>query len=220
MDIKPVRKIKNSHNSAIRGVVNSEKNERQINVESALERDFAFLCEFDINVSTFVEQPICIEFEFDGKRKTYTPDFFVRYIQPDKKPVLVEVKYRENIRKDWEILKPKFKAAKLYASTKGWEFKIYTENEIRSIYLNNAKFLLRYRNNKNLPNMAHREIILRLLNAIKETTPQELLLIAFQDKNRQAELIPTLWHMVATGVVGCFLFDKLTMASCIWCVTD
>jgi hypothetical protein len=220
MDIKPVRKIRNSHNSAIRGVVASNGNGLQINVESSLERDFVFLSKFDINVESCIEQPVCIEYELDGKRRKYTPDFLVQYLQNEKKPALIEIKYRKDIRKDWNVLKPKFKAAKQYALLKGWEFKIYTENEIRGEYLKNAKFLITYRNNQNLPKQEYKEIILRLLNAVKETTPHELLLMAFQDRNKQVELIPSLWSMVASGLIGCYLFDELTMASCIWCVND
>lgn len=220
MNTTPVRKFGNSYNSALRGLVSSQKSNRQINVESSLERDYSYLLEFDINVDSYVEQPVTIQYNANGVMKKYTPDFLVKYIDPLEAPILVEIKYREDIRNNWSTLKPKFKAAKEYAKQKGWQFKIYTENEIRGIYLDNAKFLLQFRKNPKLPHEDFREIILRILSSIKETTPDEVLLIAFNDKYRQAELLPTLWFMVGSGLIGCNLFHKLTMKSCIWSVLD
>jgi hypothetical protein len=216
IDLKPVRKIKNSHNSAIRGTVSSKKNNRLIDFESALERDFIYLLEFEDSIESFVEQPICIEFEYEGQKRKYTPDFFVKYMRQDQPPMLVEIKYRNDIRENWKTLKPKFKAAKQYALFNGWIFKIYTEIEIREAYLDNVKFLLNYRNNVNLPNQKYKAFILNILNEVQETTPNKVLSMASNDSDTPINIIPTLWNMVSQGLIGCFLDKKLTMESSIW----
>lgn len=214
--MNPQRKIGNSHTSAIRGLLNSDKSEKQISVESALEADFVSILEFDINVENYVEQPVTITYDLDGKKRKYTPDFLVRYLDETTPSALVEIKYRKDIRENWTILKPKFKAAKKYALSRGWIFKIYTEDEIRGVYLENVKFLLYYKNNPLLPNEGYKKIFLKLLSSLKETTPEEILQLAFNDKAKQAELIPTMWYLVSTGFVGADLFTKLSMKSSIW----
>ena len=182
--------------------------------------DFGDLLEFDINVDYFVSNPATIEYVFEDRLMDYTPEFLIKYNLPFNRSILASVLPRNEIRNSWNEFKPKFRAAKQYANSRGWKFKIYTEIEINGIYLENVKFLLQYRRNEKLPNYDHREIIMRILSSIKESTPDEILLIAFRDKNRQAELLQTLWQMVSTSLIGCNLFNKLTMKSCIWCITD
>src|SRR5947208_8398615 len=48
--------------------------------ESSLERDFLLLLDFDPDVEFYEEQPVKITYHDDrGRRRTYTPDVFVRY---------------------------------------------------------------------------------------------------------------------------------------------
>jgi TnsA-like endonuclease N terminal len=119
--------------------------------ESRLEHDFMKLVEFDPCVSHYVEQPVRIEFtDATGSPRTYTPDILVSY-HPNQdpaqntKPLLVEIKYRKDLFKNWADLKPRFRAARRYAREQGWEFRIITEVEIRTPYLKNVLFLLGYR---------------------------------------------------------------------------
>lgn len=185
-----------------------------------LDEDYKSILEFDINIDFYVKKPVTIEYNPSNLNTKYTPKFLVKYIDPSKAPTLVDIKHREYIRKNWINLKPKFKAAKQYAKQRGWEFKIYTENEIEGVFLENVKFLSQFRQNPALPNDGFKEIISRILSAIKESTPEEVLLMAFNDKYRRAELLPTLWYMVGSGQIGCNLFHRLTMQSCIWSVLD
>lgn len=193
----------------------------EADTEQAIKEDFGSLLEFDMTVEAYLPDPISVSYGLDGVQEFYTPSFLIRYFEPKKRVVLAEVIYREKIRNEWKSLKPKFKAARAYALKNGWEFNIYTENEVHlGVYLENVRFLLPFRNNNRLPDQADKEILIKILEAIKVTTPQEIILIAYRDLSNRAELIPTLWQLISTGWIGCDLFDKLTMSSEIWCITD
>jgi hypothetical protein len=218
----PVRKIPMNHRS-LTGYVASEKNEDMCGFESSLERDLARLLAFDPNVLSFEEQPLEVKFAGpDSKIHTYTPDFLVHYrkdIIPAKlmRPLLCEVKYRKDLFESWKELKPKFKAARAYARQKAWDFRILTEREIRTAYLDNATFLLQY---KTLPvNWDHTNLLLQAIYDLRETDPESILLAVFKDPLNRAQLIPTLWHMVANRMIGVDLTQPLTMRSRIWSVT-
>jgi TnsA-like endonuclease N terminal/TnsA endonuclease C terminal len=217
----PVRKIPKSYCS-VTGLVASSKNNRMSAFESTLERDLMLLLEFDFNVLEYEEQPVKIEYEDNnGKLHSYIPDLLITYrrdIAPAKwkKHVLAEVKYRQNLFADWKILKPKFKAARAYAKSKGWDFRIFTDKEIRTHYLTNAKFLLPYRS---LPlDQRMIEIILSALDRVVETDPESLLLACSMDLMEQAQFIPMIWRLICAGMIGIDLDLPLNMRSRIWSV--
>lgn len=222
--IKPVRKIVKGRTS-LRGTVFSEKSNRNTFFESSLERDFMLIQEFNTYVASYIEQPVEIEYLDDGVKRKYTPDFLVTFRQDfeltrDYKPMLCEIKYRKDLRKDWKDLKKKYKAALSYATAQGWRFKILTEKEIRTPYLENVKFLLPYKRLRFSNIEAVNDVYCNTLNYwIKElvvTTPEELLLCATQDESCKPELLYCLWYMVAGKSVMCDLTIPLTMKSEIW----
>lgn len=215
--MQPVRKIGRSH-SALRAAIPSVKSDgRAIQAESALERDFCCLAEFDLQVTNYVEQPVRIEYEDGGKRRHYTPDFLVNYSN-GQPPVLAEIKYRQDLRTHWTQLKPKFRAAKAYAADEGWQFRLYTEEEILTPYLNNVKFLLRFRPPHHAARPEYTRLLLQITAQLDQSTPEEILLVAFHDADRRAELLPTLWFLVSTGLIGCNLLRPLTMTSPVWSI--
>jgi hypothetical protein len=212
--MEPVRKIARSYRS-LRAFHPSAKTGKLVQLESALERDFCCLIEFDLAISSYVEQPVAVEYRLTERRHKYTPDFLIRYL--DGRPaVLAEIKYRADLRANWAEYKPKFRAAKQYAATKGWVFRLYTEAEIQTLYLNNAKFLLRFRSFHHPPRPESAQLLLNVLAQQDESTPETLLRTASPEHDRQAELLPALWQLVSNGLVGCNLFQPLTMNSPIW----
>ncbi|MGV6393349.1 Tn7 transposase TnsA N-terminal domain-containing protein [Pseudomonas caspiana] len=111
--------------------------------ESTLERDLMELVRFDRRVSSFLPQPVKIEYKGDaGEDRSYTPDGLITFQESASSPppILYEVKYRANFREQWRNLLPKFRAAKSYCAQRGWRFEVYTEREIRTPYLDNVKF--------------------------------------------------------------------------------
>lgn len=219
MNEKPTRKIGRSR-IAGRAFYPSMKIGRMVNLESFLERDFCYLLEYDCNVIRYLEQPVRIQYMLHGETNHYTPDFLIHYQNPSYLPVLAEIKYRDYIRKNWLKLKPKFKAAKQHAQAQGWLFRIYSEVEIRTPYLNNVIFLLPFQRSSSRIKQEYVNMLLKMMDALKETTPEEILLTAFQTEHRREDLLPSLWHLISSGLVGCNLYDKLTMQSPIWAMTE
>jgi len=214
---EPVRKI----GVSTRGVTGSVPSFGRY--ESSLERDLMEILRFDPHVDRFAPQPLTIEFlDRDGRARSYTPDGLIHF-KPDSTgsyptPVLFEVKYREDFRKHWRTLLPKFRAAKRYALGEGWRFVVFTEREIRTPYLDNVKFLWPFVERAPLPEV--RDRILQTLSDLDEADPDMLLCALCHDAGNRARMIPSLWHLVAIGAIGCDLNVRLTMRSLIWAVQE
>src|SRR5260370_36426002 len=112
--------------------------------ESALERDFVTLARFIDAAVTITAQPITLLFDDGTRSRRYTPDFLVQW--SDGRSHLIEVKYRTDLRKNWEQLRPGFVAARAWARERHAVFRIATESGIRGTLLQNAKRLLPLRN--------------------------------------------------------------------------
>lgn len=212
----PVRKIPISTRSITGTKPGGER------FESLLEADLMDILRFDINVAKFIPQPIAIPFVDDqGKERSYTPDILIYHrkdILPAKNlpTILGEVKYRDDLRENFKEYRLKFKAAIRYAKEQGWVFRIFTEREIRTPYLENAKFLLRYQNLDPYPDPS---VIFRILDKVqdlRETDVETLLVALCQDKWNQAMLLPVIWNLVATRKIGNDLQIPITMRSRIW----
>ena len=209
--------------SSLRGKIPSSKTNRQHKFESSLERDFIEIIDFNNSVKHYCEQPVTIEYKLDGVTYYYTPDFIVYYNSKSIKPLLCEIKYRKDLKKNWKELKPKFKAAIEYTRKNNWRFKIITEKEIRNQYLENAKFLNNYKENK-IDRLGFltgiNEIDFKLLmfniEEIKITTPEELMMMSSSNKEKQGEFLYTIWYLVANFWIKCDLSKPLTIKSEIW----
>lgn len=189
--------------------------------ESSLERDLMEILRFDHRVESFVAQPLTIEYIDDvGRNRSYTPDGLIHFKTSSHRPqsVLFEVKFREDFRKNWKVLIPKFRAAKNYCLGRGWRFEVFTEREIRTPYLVNVKFLWPYLARE--PSVETKALILKTLWDLDEADPDLLLCALCHDAANRARMIPAIWHLVANGAVGCDLDLPLTMRSPIWAAQD
>jgi hypothetical protein len=190
--------------------------------ESTLERDLLYILRFDINVAKFIAQPVKIEYTDDkGKLRTYTPDIIIHHrkgiLQAKTLPtILGEVKYRDDLRQNFKEYRPKFKAAIRYAKERGWQFRILTEREIRTPYLQNAKFLIHYMQPDPYPSGYHIHLILDKLHEFREMDVETLMVSIYRDKWNQAQLLPTIWHLIAIRRIGNDLSIPITMHSRIW----
>ncbi len=215
----PVRTVPKNYRS-LTGLVPNTRTQSMTAFESSLERDFLLLLDFDPDVEFYEEQPVKITYHDDrGRRRTYTPDVFVRY-RTDRlqaqhtQPHLCEVKYRDDLRQHWAEYRPKFRVAQRYARQRGWRFRVVTERHIRTPYLDNVKFLRSY---QTIPiNERYRTQFLHALSALKETDPASLLTATSQDRWQQAQMLPMLWQLIARREVGTDLAQPLTMQSRIW----
>ena len=181
--------------------------------ESALERDLLDLLAFDVNVERCETQPIKLYYDGDnGNRIPYTPDVIVYYrrdIAPAKymPHLLVEVKYREEYRARYHELKQRFRAARRYAQAQGWRFCVLTEREIRTPYLENARFLRPYRDHASDP--FRERTLLACLASLGEATPSDLL-DTFGTVER-ARFLGVLWKLVSEFRIQVDLTEKITM---------
>jgi hypothetical protein len=203
-----VRKIKPSFRS-ITGFHGASGQE----FESSLEKDLLILLQFDTEVDYYESQPLVISYtDSSGVAHTYTPDLLVHY-KPGtaKSPLLCEVKYRAEYREKLAELRPKFKAAFRFVKTNGLRFRVMTDREIRTPYLTNAKFLLRYRNIDTDPDHVH--MLLDALGRHAEISPELLLSSITEDKKAQASILPALWHLIANSIIYANLNEQLTMAT-------
>jgi hypothetical protein len=197
----------------VTGTIRSAKSNNYTSYESGLERDALVLAEFDPNVKQFTSQPRTFYYVKDTKKRRYTPDILIEYTNGSK--LYIEVKYREDLKKDWHKLKPKFKAV-IHELKKepDTHFKIWTEIEIRTQYFLNAKYLLSFKNNP--INEAHASFILKVISRLPDSTPNELLDICSRDITLRAELLHTLWGCIARGFIKINMLQPITMESVIW----
>lgn len=202
---------------SLTGTVNGQE------FESSLERDLLLLVHWDTEVDWYQSQPVKIDYvDSKGCARHYTPDLFVSYRalklpgQPPtiRKPLLCEVKYREDYLGQWRTLKPKFRAARAYAKEHGYEFRIFTEREIRTEYLKNIQFLWSYRYADF--HVHHYEKLRDALKELEETNPTTLLEACYSSKVLRGEALWTLWCMIARGWIKCDLHRTLTMQTPIW----
>ncbi len=211
----PVRKIPKNYRN-VTGRAASDKAEGTAAFESTLERDFITLLEFSPQVKGFEVQPVTINWIDDkGLSRHYTPDVLVHYFTAGMLPELVEVKYRQDLERYWIELKPRLKAGVRFARTQGWRFKIMSELEIRTPLLNNARFLLPFLRN-GPQSEANMELLYSRLRQLGPSTPQSLTTAIFQDEWHRAQLIPTLWYLIAKRIISVDLDQPVTMTSNIW----
>ena len=216
----PVRRI-GTTGWGLTGLLSTEKaDDEQPAFESSLERDLYVLLKFDVNVARFDVQPCEVPYRApDGRNDAYVPDVFVEY-RRDFEPArstphgLYEVKYREDLWKHWKTYRPRFRAAVHYARERAWRFHILTEVEIRTTYLVNAKFLLRYRDCKR--DERWEALLLERVSLLRETDPQTLVASFFSDPWKQAEILPQVWRLLANRKLGTNYNEPLTMVSRIW----
>lgn len=211
----PIRNIPKNYRN-VTGIGAQAKAVGKAMFESTLERDFLSLLDFNRAVTNFEVQPVTVQWlDAHDTTRSYTPDVLAYYRSPKRPTTLFEVKYRSDIRENWHELKPKFKAAIRFAKERGWRFKLISEVEIRTPRLENVKFLLPYKNRRP-PVQCHMDMLDKALKRVKRSTPEKLLTEVFRDEWNRAQLLPTLWYLIAIGIICCNLDEKLTMNSAIW----
>lgn len=202
----PVRRIPRSYHN-VTGRKAGALGSRAIAVESTLERDFVTLALFDPAVLSIEEQPLTIPLPPPARR--YTPDFLVRY--RDGTADLVEVKREQELNERAAELETKFVAARTYAHSRGWRFRVVTEREIRVPRLENARFLFPFRRRRINPGLLARLIIAAERAGIQRLG--ELLHRAFPDQGEHPHALPALWHLLATFRLAVDMDQVLSMDS-------
>lgn len=211
----PVRKIPKNYRN-LTGIVASSKSVGAAQFESTLERDFLALLEFSPDVEQFEVQPVVVKWHNEqGAPRSYTPDVLVKFKAQTKRiPWLCEVKYRADIGKNWGDLHPKFLQGIRIAKQNGWRFRLITEVEVRTPYLENVRFLMPFRFRAVPENDSER--LLDRLRVGSGMTPTAIIESMSPNRQEQAEWLPVLWRLIAEHRVGVDLDVALTMNSPLW----
>ncbi|WP_318513811.1 Tn7 transposase TnsA N-terminal domain-containing protein [Photobacterium leiognathi] len=119
----------------------SIKNQDVVMCEGSLEKDCCYHFEYDPDVVQYASQPEGFYYDFNGKKRSYTPDFLVNY--HDGTFEYVEVKpHSKTLSKTF---KQEFSARKEAASQKGFGLVLVTDKQIRDGYfLKNTELVHRY----------------------------------------------------------------------------
>lgn len=210
----PVRKIPKNYLS-ITGDFSSAKNGKTLGYESLLEREEMILLEFDDAVDKFEEQPVKIPFVINGKKqKPYVPDILIRYVANSfgevRRPVLGEIKLTDDLKKHKAKYAPKFEAAARYADEHGFEWRIFSEKDIRTPYLDNLKFLREYHYIEPSAVLIH-EVISCMQNSRGSMTVEILLNKLCPSDDRCLQMVSVIWHLVATKRIAAHLQKPLDM---------
>jgi hypothetical protein len=211
-DNSPARIVPRNHRN-LTGFIHGCNDGLYSAFESSLERDALILIEFNLSIKRYLSQPRTFNFHHNKKYMKYTPDIFVEYINGKK--LYIEIKYRKDIEKDWDILKPKFKAAIEELSVEeNTRFKIWSEREIRTPLLKNATFLLPYRHRSF--ETYQLEMIKKVVSRFNETSPEDVINICASNLEARAEFLNTLWYALSNQIIKADLTRPLTMKSPIW----
>jgi len=185
--------------------------------EGQLERDFLEQLDFSRSTSYVGAQPLRLVFK-DDKRRRYTPDFLLKFKstedRPALSPALYEVKLRSHLRDQWTDLRPGFQRAALLCRNRGWRFRIATERTIRNPRFERIQFLRGFLDRQDHDCIG--QILYRVMNELKVSTPAELLAASFSSLDRRLEAVGILWKLVADGRIKIDLTRSITMASPIW----
>lgn len=222
---KRVREIYFKYGSLSGNFVSTKNKNKLIQFESSLERDYVYLLEFNPEVYCYLEQPLKIIYTNNSnKKKSYIPDFLVRYRNPIIKDELIEIKYHSDLVKNYLLYKPKLVAAEEFCKKNSLTFRLLTDKNIREEnfdYLKNIKFLFRYRvilQNSATNNFEEDDVflIIQTLREVKVCSILDLLNKLSPKTQRKSELLFYIWYLIAKKYIGCDLKIKLSMNSIIW----
>lgn len=211
----PVRKIPPNRRVPT-GYFYSHINARLIDCESPVERDFYQTLEDQGDIiEKYEEQPLKIEKRRNGKSIPLFPDCLITYKPWTKKrPCLVEIKTEEEIKDPGktEEFKVDCDVLSAYAKEHNMDFKVVLDTDIRGQYLDNLKFLYKYRDKPGKLG-EFKNIILTTVKTKGSITVSEILDILAKDKTERAHILPSIWHLLQIKAVKTDLHKPLTNSS-------
>lgn len=185
--------------------------------EGPLEKDFLVIKDFHGTSAYLGSQPLSIEFK-DGPHRKYTPDFLQRFSKGKSgstaSPILWEVKPEIELRERWSELRPGFVRAAALSKSRGWRFRIATEQHIRTTALSNIRFLRRYRGFVDEDCLGL--VMYERIRSMGVTTPSKLLETCFSAVDTRMAAVRFMWMLVASRQIVTDLDKPLTMESAIW----
>jgi hypothetical protein len=149
----------------------SLKLRRMVAFESLIEQDCLYVLDYERDVAFYEEQPLTVDYVWEGKARHYTPDFHVERVQAHE---LIECKPHSKV--DTEENQRKFAAARAWCQANGWIFRVITDQALRTgPRLANIKLLTRYARLEVDPAIA-----LRVTGCLQKDSPLTLEALATQ----------------------------------------
>ena len=200
------------------------RGEHGIPYESSLERDFIIRSDFSLDTLEIIAQPVTLEWVgANGVTYPYTPDYLVyrkisgREHSRRPKPLLVEVKYRDDWQKNWRGWRTKWKAAIRYAREQGWQFRIMDEVRVRDSAFERIRWLERFKRT-----VIDEKQSRRILNDLEDLGPTSFDLLVKRHFTDENTMLGTqqIWALLAQRYIGCDISRPLDHETKLWVATD
>jgi hypothetical protein len=213
--MRPVREIP-IQSLSVGGRFPSRKNKRMVSYESQLELAFLYHLEFSSEVKEYVEQPCKVK---SPAGKFYIPDFLVFFSDPLRKPLLVEIKYLRDVKRNLDKMLTKLETLEKFACEKGYDFKLFTDKELLTERLKNYRFLYGYLSPP-ISGSDYLEFTQNVVNLVKREQPIRVIDIANVLGKGNFTLkglyLSTVWHLIATSVLWVNFDEELTNHSFVY----
>lgn len=193
----------------VTGEVTSSKGE-SLGFTGGVERDFYALMSHQRSIASIETQSIKIPYtNAAGKKTRYTPEALIRFHDHvGRRPLLVEVKPREVLEKDWSLFRERFRVATGYAKNQGWKFWICTDAEIRTPYLVTLRNLRVHRDHK-FPARELDEITDMVATRTGITFRQLLTELDLHRPGAREQNLSRIYHLICTGKISADLFKPI-----------
>jgi hypothetical protein len=204
-----VTKAPRKNHMHVTGEVTSSKGET-LGFTGGVERDFYALMSHQRSISSIETQSIKISYtNAAGKKTRYTPEALIRFHDyVGRRPLLVEVKPREILRRDWSLFRERFQVATGYANDHGWKFWICTDAEIRTPYLATIRNLRVHRDHK-FPEHELEEVADIVGGQTGITFRQLLGELDLRRPGARAQNLSRIYHLICTGIISADLFKPI-----------
>ncbi len=185
----------------------SDRQGRMVHCDSYLEKDFFIQLDFDPSVLAWRDHPFPIPYLYEGRVRTYTPDAVVlRRKSSGLVRQMVEVK------STYLLAKPEcariLEVGSRFCSMNGWEYRLVTEQEIRTDLLENIKQVRRYRRQR--PPLRCLLTVRESLNAKGGSAPIAQLAAVIERVSSEANPIPYIYALLYNKELFADLQSPLT----------
>lgn len=214
---RPARELRFNHRS-ITGWISGGQEEGQVQFESTLERDFAYLAFFDHRAFELVAQPFSLQYRGIGNTPCrYTPDFQLKYYKSATQiqSAIVEVKYKKDLDENYDELKPRFDAMEAWCEQNDAEFHIVTDEHIRTTRIENVKALYPFKINAEDDGEKSAE----LTYFVSQNAPISIGSILSRlsgDQTERARVQHNLWKRIAIGKLWVNLDENITFDTLVY----
>ncbi|WMN89736.1 TnsA endonuclease N-terminal domain-containing protein [Vibrio parahaemolyticus] len=200
----PARKLTKSRGKNIHRYASAKMGKR-VTVESALECDACYRFDFEKDIIRFCSQPIRYSYYYNGKWRTYVPDFLVQFDTGEY--VLYEIK-PENIASSPDFL-DEWSAKQQAAQTRGLELELVEEKKIRvKNLLKNLKLMHRYASRDCLSDK-HKLV----LNILKNNGSQSAQYLSDKTGLARRAIMPVLCNLLSRNLLETDLDSPISLQS-------